>query len=183
MQLTQSFDDQLSEQIGGIPYASATVAVLGYPVSSLPEVPQGFGYLAPARLGRPVLGVIYSSSLFPGQAPPEHVQFRAILGGWKRPEVVQWSDKDIISAVRQDLQATLGIVVEPTFRWIHRWPKAIPQYHVGHLERLKRIELRRAHHPGLFLGGNVYRGVALNDCIADAELTACQVQDFLVGRV
>lgn len=178
-QLLKSIDLELAQEIEGIAYAPATVAVLGFRVSELTKVPQGFGYLAPARLGRPVLGVIFSSSIFPGQSPEGHVQFRAILGGSKRPDVVDWSDAQIISAVRNDLKTTLHIDAEPSFHWIHRWPRAIPQYQVGHLDRLQRIEEKRLRHPGLFLGGNLYRGVALNDCIVDAEKIALSVCDFV----
>jgi oxygen-dependent protoporphyrinogen oxidase len=92
---------------------------------------------------------------------------------------VDWSDDQIISAVRNDLKTTLHIEAEPSFHWIHRWPRAIPQYQVGHLDRLQRIEEKRLRHPGLFLGGNLYRGVALNDCIVDAEKIALSVRDFV----
>ncbi|MBX9655915.1 protoporphyrinogen oxidase [bacterium] len=178
-QLLRPIDPELSREIEGIAYAPATVVVLGFPVAKFTKVPQGFGYLAPARLGRPVLGVIFSSSIFPHQSPEGYVQFRAILGGSKRPDVVDWSDDQIVAAVRDDLRITLRIEAEPSFRWIHRWPRAIPQYHLGHLDRLQRIEERRRQHPGLFLGGNLYRGVALNDCIVDAEKTAASVRDFI----
>jgi len=178
-QLMKPIDAGLSREIEEIAYASATVVVLGFPIEKLKKVPQGFGYLAPARLGRPVLGVIFSNSIFPDQSPAGHVQFRAILGGSKRPDVVDWPDEQIIDAVRQDLRTTLGIDADPSFRWVHRWPRAIPQYHLGHLERLQRIERRRLQQPGLFLGGNLYRGVALNDCIVDAEKIASSVRDFV----
>lgn len=178
-ELVRPFDRELAREIEGIAYAAATVVVLGFPTAKLTRVPHGFGYLAPARLGRPVLGVIFSSSIFPNQSPEGHVQFRAILGGSKRPDVANWSDDQIVTAVRDDLKTTLQIDAEPSFKWIHRWPRAIPQYHLGHLDRLQRIEERRRQHPGLFLGGNLYRGVALNDCIVDAEKMATSVADFM----
>jgi len=66
----------------------------------------------------------------------------------------------------------LGVKAEPIFHRIFRWDRAIPQYHVGHHERVARIEARAARHPGLILTGNAYRGVALNDCTELAEFVS-----------
>jgi oxygen-dependent protoporphyrinogen oxidase len=72
----------------------------------------------------------------------------------------------------------LGINAEPINHFIHRWEKAIPQYHLGHLERLQRIDTRLSAHPGLFLTGNALRGVAINDCTADAQRTAQLIVEY-----
>jgi oxygen-dependent protoporphyrinogen oxidase len=85
---------------------------------------------------------------------------------------VSWDDERLLAAVRRELLATMGIKAEPIFHQIVRWERAIPQYHVGHLQRLARIEERLRHHPGLYLGGNCYRGIALNDCVEQAEALA-----------
>jgi oxygen-dependent protoporphyrinogen oxidase len=176
--LLAPIDSALADDLAAIPYAPAVVAVLGYPASSAKGVTDGFGYLSPYRLGRPVLGVIFSSSIFPEQAPPGKVSFRAILGGWGREEVVRWSDERIIETVRSDLAKTLGIVDPPELSWICRWPEAIPQYHLGHRDRVGRVDARSAQLPGLFLTGNALRGVALYECAADAEQTARRVLAF-----
>ncbi len=174
-QLLASVDAELSAELGAIPYAPAVVAMLGYPASAAGKVADGFGYLAPYRLGRPVLGVIFSSSIFPDQAPSGKIAFRAILGGWNRGEVIEWSDQQIIQTVRDDLLASLGIEATPEMTWICRWPKALPQYHLGHRQRVARIDAACQRHPGLHLTGNALRGVALYECAADAERTALKV--------
>ncbi len=173
--LLASVDADLASELGAIPYAPAVVAMLGYPASAAGKVADGFGYLAPYRLGRPVLGVIFSSSIFPEQAPPGKVAFRAILGGWNRDDVIEWSDERIIQTVRDDLRASLGIEASPEMTWICRWPKALPQYHLGHRERVARIDAGCQRNPGLHLTGNALRGVALYECAADAERTAQRV--------
>ena len=165
---------ELAEEAAAIRNAPATVAVVSYHRADLPRPPNGFGYLAPQRLGRPVLGVIWSSCVMPGQAPEDRFAFRAILGGWNRPDVADWNDAAVVDAVRQDLRTTLNIAAEPATAWIRRWPRAIPQYHVGHLGRLARIESLLNAVPGLHLTGNSYRGVAVNDVTADADRTADQ---------
>jgi oxygen-dependent protoporphyrinogen oxidase len=73
----------------------------------------------------------------------------------------------------------MGIMAAPFFREIVRWDKAIPQYHVGHLERLAWLDERCRTHPGLFLGGNAYRGVSLNDCTEQALVLTEQVRQYL----
>jgi oxygen-dependent protoporphyrinogen oxidase len=173
--LLSSVDSNLSAELGAIPYAPAVVAMLGYPASAAGKVADGFGYLAPYRLGRSVLGVIFSSSIFPEQAPPGKVAFRAILGGWNRGEVIQWSDQQIIQTVRDDLRVSLGVDANPEMTWICRWPNALPQYHLGHRERIARIDAACQKCPGLHLTGNALRGVALYECADDAERTARKV--------
>ena len=107
---------------------------------------------------------------------------RPHCGGWNRPEVVDWDDARLLAAVRAELRLALGVNAEPVFHRIVRWERAIPQYHVGHRERLARIDALAARHAGLFLGGNAYRGVALNDCTEQAELVASQMVKFLGKR-
>ncbi len=105
-----------------------------------------------------------------------------MCGGWNRGEIVDWSDDRLLIAVRGEMQQALGIVAEPVYHRIIRWPTAIPQYLIGHLDRVAAIEQRTATHPGLFLGGNAYRGVALNDCVEQSDLGAQRVADYLYSR-
>ena len=107
------------------------------------------------------------------------VLLRALCGGWNRPEVVGWEDSRLLQAVRQELRLAMGIGAEPVFARVVRWERAIPQYHLGHLERVAWIENRAASHAGLFLAGNAYHGVALNDCTEQAEFLAGRIAQFL----
>jgi protoporphyrinogen/coproporphyrinogen III oxidase len=139
----------------------------------------GFGYIAPQRSRRDLLGVQWCSSIFPGRAPPGAVLLRAMCGGWNRADIGGWDDDRLLTAVRAELQLAMGIQAPPIFHHIARWDRAIPQYHIGHLERVAWIEARAAGHPGLFLTGNAYRGVALNDCVEQGGATADRVANFL----
>ena len=89
------------------------------------------------------------------------------------------SDETIVRCVLEDLRLSLGITAPPAFTWVHRWEKAIPQYQVGHLGRLERIEARLTEHPGLLLSGNSFRGVSLNDCIQQAKNVATRAARYL----
>lgn len=165
-------DPELADQIGGIAYNRVAVIALGYRAADVPVSLDGFGYLTPQRTRRDLLGVQWCSSIFPERAPAGQVLLRAMAGGWHRPEVVGWDDARLLSAARAELQLALGVQAAPVLQQIIRWDRAIPQYHIGHLERVARIEQRLAQHPRLFLAGNAYHGIALNDCTEQAELLA-----------
>jgi oxygen-dependent protoporphyrinogen oxidase len=177
--LLDAVDRSLAEEVAGIAYSAVAVIGLGYRRSDVPGSLDGFGYIAPQRDQRDVLGVQWCSSIFPGRAPEGAVLLRAMAGGWNRPDIVGWDDDRLVRAVRDELRLALGIEAAPFFHDIVRWPRAIPQYHVGHLDRLRRIETRLTGHPGLFLTGNAYRGVALNDCTEQAVRLAGQVEQFV----
>jgi oxygen-dependent protoporphyrinogen oxidase len=178
--LLTEVDRELAALAGGIPYNRVAVVALGYRTEDVPDRLNGFGYLSPQRSRRDVLGVQWCSSIFPGyRAPAGMVLLRAMCGGWNRPEVVEWDDDRLAAAVRAELRQALRIEAAPLFRRLIRWRQAIPQYHVGHLERVARIEARLAAHSGLFLGGNAYRGIALPDCVEQAGKLAKRVAEWL----
>jgi protoporphyrinogen/coproporphyrinogen III oxidase len=168
-------DAELAEQIGQIPYNRVAVVAVGFRAADVPAPLDGFGYLVPHKEGREVLGVQWCSSIFPERAPSGAVLLRAMCGGWHRPEMVGWDEGCLLATVRADLGQALGIQAEPIFQRVIRWDRAIPQYQLGHLERVSWIEERAARHRGLFLGGNCYRGVALNDCVERANELADRV--------
>jgi oxygen-dependent protoporphyrinogen oxidase len=163
-------DAELADRIATIPYSGVVVVALGYRRTDVPHPLDGFGYLTPERCRRDVLGVQWCSSIFPGRAPPGMVLLRAMCGGWRRPEIVGWDDARLLQAIATELRQALGISAAPVFERVIRWDRAIPQYEIGHLQRVAWIEERAARYPGLFLAGNAYHGVALNDCTEQAEL-------------
>jgi oxygen-dependent protoporphyrinogen oxidase len=177
--LLADLDAELADRIAGIVYNRVAVVALGYDRADVPGLLDGFGYIAPQRTRRDLLGVQWCSSIFPDRAPAGQVLLRALCGGWHRPEVVAWDDARLLDAVRGELRLAMGIAAPPRFHHVVRWERALPQYHLGHLERVAWIEAHAARYPGLFLGGNAYHGVALNDCTEQAELLARQVGRYL----
>ncbi len=177
--LLADLDGELAEWVSGIAYNRVAVVALGYRREDVPFPLDGFGFLVPQRDRRDVLGVQWCSSIFPDRAPPGLVLLRAMCGGWARAEMVGWDDSRLLAAVRAELRAAMGVAAEPAFHRVVRWEKAIPQYHLGHPERVARIEERARRHPGLFLGGNAYRGMAMNDCTERAAALAAEVGRFL----
>jgi oxygen-dependent protoporphyrinogen oxidase len=177
--LVADVDLQLADSMAAIAYNRVAVVALGYRRGDVPGTLDGFGFIAPQRTRRDLLGVQWCSSIFPGRAPDGAVLLRAMCGGWHRGDVVGWDDERLLQAVRAELKLAMGIEAAPIFHHIRRWDRAIPQYHLGHLERVAAIEHRAAQHPGLFLTGNSYHGVAMNDCTEHAGEIARRVAAYL----
>ncbi len=173
--MVRTLDDGLADTLAGIPSAPMVVACLGFRTERLPAPLDGFGFLVPRTEGLRTLGVLWDSSIFPSRAPGGHALMRVMIGGATDPAAVELDDRQVLAVVEQDLGTTMGIAVPPEFVRIVRHRGGIPQYTVGHLERLARAERQLARWPGLELAGNGYRGVAINACVADAGPTATRV--------
>jgi oxygen-dependent protoporphyrinogen oxidase len=119
-------------------------------------------------LGRHTLGVLFSSTLFPGRAPDGRVLLTAFIGGARNPGVVDQDDEMLIDQIKADLGPLLGIRGDPVYARLTLWPKAIPQYELGHLHRLAQIDARLAQWPGLHLRANWREGISVSDCAQNA---------------
>jgi oxygen-dependent protoporphyrinogen oxidase len=162
-----------------IPYAPMNVVCCGYQHQNLDCDLNGFGYLIPRAEGRSILGTLWDSSIFPGRAPEGRVLLRSMMGGATNKEAIKLTDTEIERRVREDLRQIMGIDCEPDFIRIYRHSQAIPQYTKGHGDKLVALAGALGAHPGLFLTGNAYRGIGLNDCISAANVVAGQVVKLL----
>ncbi len=178
-EIVADLDGDLAEEIRGIPYNRVVVVGMGYRKADVPISVDGFGYIAPQRLQRDLLGVQWCSSIYPDRSPQDSILLRAMAGGWHRGDIVDWDDERLILAVREELRQAMQVTAAPIFTHIVRWQKAIPQYHLGHLNRVETINKKVANHPGLFVSGNAYHGVALNDCTEQGQVVAEKVSEYL----
>ncbi|MDF1535876.1 MAG: protoporphyrinogen oxidase [bacterium] len=154
-----------------IPYSPMAVVGVGFDLTDLKSPPQGFGYLIPGVEKRRILGALWTSSIFPGhRSPAGKFLIRTMVGGAKDHETPFLPDEELIPLVREELRVTMGVEAVPSFTSVIRWRKAIPLYTVGHLDRVAEVEGRLPH--GLFLAGNAYRGVGINDCVRESEVAA-----------
>lgn len=135
----------------------------------------GFGFLVPSREPRQILGTLFCHSIFPNQAPAGTVLLRTILGGARQPEVMAFSDEELLRLVRRELHAILGGDSDPDLVRVFRHAEGIPQYTLGHPRRLQVLEETTCRFRGLYLSGNAYRGVAVNACIAEAKRLAANL--------
>jgi oxygen-dependent protoporphyrinogen oxidase len=168
--------------LAGIPYAPLVVVGLGFSKRDAPGPLDGFGFLVPYREGSPVLGSLWTSSIFPGRAPEGCVFTRNMVGGWRNGWATSLEEDELEETVSLTLEQALGARGTVRFRSCIRHAKAIPLYFLGHGRRLDAIEDRLARYPGVYLTGNAYRGVALNDCTREALRIAHRVeQDLILG--
>ena len=169
--LVRPFDGGLAGTLDA--FASVPVAVvhLGYRPALAPE-PEGFGFLAPRCEHRDILGAVYASSAFPFRAPGGGTLLTVLLGGAHRPELVSRDEASLVQMAMAELLALLGVQRTPTLTEVYRWPRAIPQYNVGHAERVQRALGEAARWPGLWLSGNAYGGAGVADCIRNAAQLA-----------
>jgi oxygen-dependent protoporphyrinogen oxidase len=177
--IVHELNPALADELAAIPYNRIAVVALGYRQGDCPAGLDGFGYIAPQNTRRDVLGVQWCSSIFPDRAPAGFVLWRALCGGVHRGEQIDWTDDRLARAVHAEIRLAMGVKGEPVFRHIVRWPRAIPQYVLGHTERISRIDALAARHAGLFLTGNAYRGVAMGDCVEQGGSTAARVAHFI----
>jgi protoporphyrinogen/coproporphyrinogen III oxidase len=170
--LMRDADLQLASELERIPYASSATINLAYKREDVPHPLDGFGFVVPFIEKRSILACTFSSVKFAGRAPDNCVLLRAFVGGALQPEMLDVKKVELISRVRSDLRDLLGIGRAPIFAEVSKWENSMPQYHVGHLERVARIRERLASFPGLALAGNAYTGPGIPDCIRSGELAA-----------
>jgi oxygen-dependent protoporphyrinogen oxidase len=160
--------DEIRTALGGledVPYPPVTIIALGFRRADVAHPLDGFGMLVPAAEGRNILGTIFSSSLFPGRAPRDHVLLTTFVGGARQPSLAQMEDGPLERTVISDLADLVGACGEPVFRGIIRWPRAIPQYNLGHGCIIGALEKLEEECPGLHLIGNYRGGIAAGQCI------------------
>jgi oxygen-dependent protoporphyrinogen oxidase len=173
--LVEGVDAELAGGLGQIGYASTAIVLLGYRREQVAHPLNGFGFVVPAVEGRCLLGCSFPSIKFPRRAAKGEVIFRAFLGGALQPELLERDDAALADLAERELRELLGITGEPVLRLVQRHEQAMPQYHVGHLQRVADIERRSADWPGLELAGNAYHGVGIPDCIHSGQQAADRV--------
>lgn len=164
-ELLEELAPAAARELRAFNYASVAGVVLGYAREEVPALQQGTGYVVPRVEGGPVTAVTWVSEKWPHAAPPQIALFRIHMGRYGDDAVVDWSDGELVAAAREELRRVTGIVAEPRLTRLYRWRRAMPQYEVGHLERLKRIDEAIGSLPGVALCGAAYRGIGVPDCI------------------
>ncbi|HEY1785358.1 MAG TPA: protoporphyrinogen oxidase, partial [Pirellulales bacterium] len=163
---------ELADELAAIPYADAVVVSVGFCRDQIAHPLDGFGVVVPAREGRSILAVSFGSVKFPGRAPAGQVLLRVFVGGACQPELARLDDESIRRLVLKELGELLGARGEPSVCDIARWPASMAQYHLGHLDRIARIDRLVANLPGLALAGNAYHGVGIAQCIRSGTQAA-----------
>ncbi len=177
--LLSNVDAQLASDLNGIPYASSATINLGYRRSDILHPLNGFGFVVPFIEKRSLIACTFNSVKFPGRAPRGHALLRVFVGGALQPEMFELSQDELLSRVSADLRDLLGIDQTPLFAEISKWERSMPQYNVGHLAKIERIQKRVNSLPGCALAGNAYSGLGISDCIRSGEAAADELTDLL----
>jgi oxygen-dependent protoporphyrinogen oxidase len=173
--LIDAWAPELAGELREIEYASSAVVVTGHRRDEIDHTLDAAGLVIPLAEKRRILAVSFLSRKFPGRAPEGRVVLRTFIGGALQPELLEQSDETLTAMALAELRDILGVRGRPEFTHVARHHRAMPQYHVGHLQRVAAIERLAAQHPRLALAGNAFRGVGLPDCIHSGEEAAERV--------
>jgi oxygen-dependent protoporphyrinogen oxidase len=179
--LLRSVAPTLATRLDAIPYESVATVSLGFRSADVPLPLHGAGLVVPAVECRPIIGVSLSSLKFPGRAPAGGWLVRAFIGGALQRDVLERDDADLVALMRVQLRDWFGIHADPVCTLVARHARAMPQYTVGHLDRVAEIDDERRRLPGLWLLGNGYRGLGIPDCVGQAERAAEQIVAEALG--
>jgi oxygen-dependent protoporphyrinogen oxidase len=178
--LVRPFGPELARLLGEIPYVSTGTVSLAYRRGDLGAKLDGFGVVIPRGEGRRINACTLSSLKFPHRAPGDHLLVRAFVGGTHRADLLDLTDDALGGLVREELREVLDIAAPPLWQRVHRWRDGNPQYNLGHLERVERLDALCP--PGLILSGSAYTGVGIPDCVRQASEAAERVLQHLGPR-
>ncbi len=178
--LLETLSPAAAHALQGIDYPPVTVVYSGWRRQDIAHRLDGFGVLVPECERAQILGSIFSSSLFSGRAADGRVLLTTFVGGSRQPHLAACADDRLREMVCHDLSRLLGCRAEPEFVYIRRWPRAIPQYGLGHASVMDALDAAEKASPGLYFCANYRRGIAVSDCVQAAAVTAASARAFLV---
>ena len=170
-----SLGERPMASLENIPHPPVSSLFLGYRRDRVAHPLDGFGGLVPAVEKRDVLGILFSSTLFPGRAPEGHVGLTVFVGGMRQPGHARLPTPQLLERIGRDLRELVGAQGEPAFVRHTFWPRAIPQYTLGYEQWKETIDTIERTHAGLFIGGNVRDGISLPDCVKSGQKLAERV--------
>lgn len=183
-ELLQPLEPSVSSALQAFTYPTVASVVLAYPMSDLKGKLVGFGNLIPRGQGIRTLGTIWTSSLFANRAPAGWQTLTSYIGGATDSGIGNLDAEQIVGEVHRDLSQILlkPEAAQPKVLTVKLWKRAIPQYNLGHFDRLKQIDRGLKSLPGLYLCTNYFGGVALGDCVRRGFERALEVGEYLNDR-
>lgn len=170
--LTKDVDPEMSAALAEIPHTSCATVSMAFKRADIAHPLDWFGFVVPQVEKRNIMASTFSSTKWSCRAKDGYVLLRAFVGGPHGQHLLDKSDCEIVEMVRGEWKDMLGIAAEPALTRVFRWAQGMPQYTLGHLDRVAKLEERQMADPGLFLCGGAYRGVGIGDCINSGEQAA-----------
>lgn len=177
--LAAQISSPLTHMLSGVAYAPVAVVACGYYDRQIAEKLDGFGFLVPRSEKVRTLGTVWNSSLFAGRAPAGSVAITSFVGGATDPRIVDRSEDEIAAIVQDENARILRISGSPVASAVWKYPRALPQYNLGHGHVVEAIRDGEWANPGLFFCGNYLEGPALGKCVETANQTALAIQRYL----
>ena len=179
--LLSQLDSSFSSPLTSVEYAAVAVVSLGYRQQDVGHSLNGFGFLVPRSSGLRVLGSVWNSSLFPGRTPEGHTLLTSFVGGATDADATKLKPEELAVLVHREISPVLSMKSDPVFSNVTIWPRALPQYNLGHSDRLATVAKCRSRFPGLWLTGNYLQGPAIGSCVDQALAVAEQVRSHLAA--
>lgn len=173
--LLKPVDPDLSQKLLTIPYVSTATVSIGFKKKDVKHPLNGFGFVVPKVEKRRIMAATWTSVKFSGRAPDDSILIRCFVGGSKNAELVSLDDAEMIKMVREELRDIMGIDASPVLARVFRFRSSMPQYTIGHEERIKWIDERVASTHGLYLTGSAYHGIGISDSIRYGEVVAKKI--------
>lgn len=178
-ELLQNQFSEISKELATVEFASTATLNLAFKRNQIAHELNGFGFVVPFIEKRTLMASTFSSVKFSGRASSDYVLLRAFVGGALQPEMFALDDEAMTAGVLQDLRELVGLTGKPLFAQVSRWARSMPQYHVGHLEKVERINDLLARVPSLALATTAIDGVGIPDSIRHGETAAEKLVNFL----
>jgi oxygen-dependent protoporphyrinogen oxidase len=175
--LVRPHDEVIADALASIPASSSATISMAFNENEVGFDLNAFGVLCPLVERRALMAATYSSTKWPGRAPPGKVLLRGFVGGPHNQEIVKRSDEELAQTVLTEFRDIAGLSpgAKPLFSRVFRWHLGMPQYTLGHLERIGRIDDRCIQIPGLAIAGGSYRGVGVPNCIESGERAVTKI--------
>jgi oxygen-dependent protoporphyrinogen oxidase len=180
--LLKGLDQVAAEAAAAIAAPPLSVVFLGYSRAQIDHPLDGLGYLTPSSENRALTGALFCSTMFPGRAPEGYVSIAGYTGGARSPDLAGLAPEELVEIAHSEFRDLLGARGEPVVTRVRQWPRGIPQYTVGHCERVAALCGSGDRQPGLFITGNYFTGPGIANCITQATETSGRVRRFLVDN-
>lgn len=181
--LLEDLEAETATALGAIAAPPLSVVFLGYKRGQVDHPLDGIGFLSMKNNRGVLTGAQFCSTMFAGRAPDNHVSIACYVGGMRQPEAARLPGDQLTALVHDELSDILNIKGQPIVSRLRQWPLGLPQYSIGHQQRLKVIETSNERLPGLFLTGNYLTGVSMANCLARGRQTAQLVNNMLQGGI
>ncbi len=180
--LFSKYDKEFKTHADAIYYPPVLVYYLVYDRKKIKQDLDGFGFLIPAKENKSFLGALWSSVIFSDRTDETKAAFTLFIGGSRNPDFVKEDRETLLTKVRKEFEALMGITANPVFSSERFWEKAIPQYNLGYIEHENFFDDFEKRNPGIFISGNFRGGISVGDCIKNAEIVCNKIYKNVIGE-